>query len=155
MAACIPFPARFTSGTKTCTGKNARRRIATSNSKKDFKLKTWICLSVLALSGAAHAYDGASSELSHTAFSAALAGAVTHAYCGSENRAWIGFAVATGASALHQGYQATHGASKSGSLLDFASSAIGAALGAWVTNRYILTPILKPKMTGLVFSRSF
>ena len=118
-------------------------------------MKKLICLSSLALSGFAHAYDGASSELSHTAFSAALAGVVTHAYSESENSAWIGFAVATGASALHQGYQAAHGSSKSGSLLDFASSAIGAALGAWATDTYILTPIVKPSFTGLTISRSF
>ncbi len=114
-----------------------------------------IFLVALALSGAAHAYDGLTSELSHTAFSAVLAGAVTHAYQTSENRAWIGFAVATGASALHQGYQAAHGSSLSGSWLDFASSAIGAALGAWGTDKYILTPIVEPRLTGLVISHTF
>jgi hypothetical protein len=118
-------------------------------------MKQWICIGALAFSGFAQAYDGASSELSHTTFSAALAGVVTHAYSQSENRAWIGFAVATGASALHQGYQAAHGSSTSGSLLDFASSAIGAALGAWATDTYILTPIVKPSFTGLVINRAF
>ena len=118
-------------------------------------MKKWICASALALTGAAHAYDGASSELSHTAFSAAFAGVVTHVYRDSENRAWIGFAVATGASALHQSYQAANGSSKSGSLLDFASSAIGAALGAWATDKYILTPVVRPSFTGLVISGTF
>ncbi|QCB47899.1 hypothetical protein [Hydrogenophaga sp. PAMC20947] len=118
-------------------------------------MKKLICLWAVALTGFAHAYDGASSELSHTAFSAVLAGAVTHANRDLENRAWIGFAVATGASALHQAYQAAHSSSKSGSLLDFASSAIGAALGAWATDTCILTPIVQPRFTGLIISRAF
>ena len=61
--------------------------------------KFWFCV-LLVLAGPGQAYDGATSELSHAAGGALLAGMVTRAYSESENRAWIGFAVSAAVSVL-------------------------------------------------------
>ena len=105
--------------------------------------------------GNAHAYDGLTSELSHATGGALLAGAVTRLYSESENRAWIGFAVSTTAMALESGYQISHGAKRSSQLLDLASHTAGAALGASVTDKYFLVPVVTRSYVGLVYFRQF
>lgn len=114
----------------------------------------WFCL-VLLVAGPTYAYDGATSELSHMVGGALLAGAVTRLYSESENRAWIGFTVSAAASLIAEGAQASRGAKSSSSLLDFASHTAGAALGAWVTDRYLLVPVITPNYVGVTYQRSF
>lgn len=112
---------------------------------------------VVWLSGSAHAYDGLTSELSHAAGGALLAGAVTRAYSDSEHRAWIGFAVsATGILLAEQrGLASSVAAEVKSARLDVAYHVVGAALGAWVTDRYVLLPIVTPSCVGVVYVRSF
>ena len=107
------------------------------------------------LVGSAHAYDGLTSELSHAAGGALLASAVTRFYSESENRAWIGFALSTSAIVLESAYQISRGAKRSSQLLDIGSHAAGAALGAWVTDKYVLMPVIGRSYVGFIYSRQF
>jgi len=117
--------------------------------KKIWMLALWL------LMGSAHAYDGLTSELSHAAGGAVLASAVTRLYSESENRAWIGFAVSTSVIVLESAYQISRGAKRSSQLLDVGSHAAGAALGAWVTDKYVLMPVIRRSYVGFVYSRQF
>ena len=105
--------------------------------------------------GSCQAYDGLSSELSHAAGGALLAGAVTNYVSDSENRAWIGFAVSTAGIVISEAHQMSKGAKHSSSMLDIASHAAGAALGAWWTDKYYLTPIIGRHSVGLVVWHPF
>lgn len=119
------------------------------------EMKKFGMLALCCVMGTSHAYDGVSSELSHAAGGALLAGAVTRFYSESDNRAWIGFAVSTAGIVISESYQIAHGAKRSSSLLDVASHAAGSALGAWWTDKYYLMPVIGPKSVGLVFTRQF
>jgi VanZ family protein len=110
---------------------------------------------LLFLAAHSHAYDGLSSELSHAVGGALLAGAVTHIYRESENRAWIGFAVSTAAVVLEQSYEISRGANRNSQIKDMAWHALGAALGAWATDKYILMPVVTRSSVGMVMVRSF
>jgi hypothetical protein len=112
-------------------------------------------LLLMLIAGHGHAYDGATSELSHASCGFVVASLVTRTFVESEHRAWIGFAVSTTASALHQAYQAAHGSTVASSLLDTASSAAGAALGAWTTDRYVLVPVVRKSYSGVVIAVRF
>lgn len=115
-----------------------------------------VCIWALcAAMGTCQAYDGWSSELTHVAGGALLAGAVTNYYSDSENRAWIGFAVSTAGIVLSESHQMDKGAKRSSSLLDIASHTAGAALGAWWTDRYYLMPVIGRHSAGLVLWHPF
>ncbi len=122
-------------------------------------MKKIICAPALALSlllaAPAHAYDGLSSELAHTAAGALLAAAVTRASEDSPNRAWVGFAASTATAVLVEGYNISRGSDRSGQLLDIFSHTLGAAIGAWATDRYFLAPVITPRGVGLALTRSF
>ncbi len=118
-------------------------------------MKTAACALVLAFAMPAHAYDGLSSELPHAAAGALLAGAVTKAFDDSPNRAWIGFAVSTATVVLIEGYHMSRSPDKSGQRLDIFSHTLGAAIGAWATDRFFLAPLITPRSVGLAFTRSF
>lgn len=105
--------------------------------------------------GTCHAYDGWSSELTHAAGGALLAGAVTQYYSDSENRAWVGFAVSTAGIVISEAHQMSKGAKHSSSMLDIASHTAGAALGAWWTDRYYLMPVIRRHSVGLVLLHPF
>ncbi|PUE53439.1 hypothetical protein [Limnohabitans parvus] len=116
--------------------------------------KIWAIL-LLFFSAHSHAYDGLSSELSHAVGGALLAGAVTKIYSESENRAWIGFAVSTAAVVLEQGYEISRGANRNSQIKDMAWHALGSALGAWATDKYLLVPVVTRTSVGLVMVRPF
>ena len=101
------------------------------------------------------AYDGFTSEISHAAGGALLAGLITQACADDERRAWIGFAVSAAAGALSESLQASRGARGYSSLLDAASHAAGAAVGAWLGDRYLLVPVLGRPHVGLVLVHRF
>ena len=102
------------------------------------------------------AYDGITSELSHAAGGAVIAGAVTKMAEDSPNRAWIGFGVSTAFGVLAQGYEmSVQNAKFAPSLLDATSHAVGAALGAWGTDKYFLTPIVTRSYSGVMLYRQF
>lgn len=116
--------------------------------------KIWAIV-LLFFSAHSHAYDGLSSELSHAVGGALLAGAITKIYSESENRAWIGFAVSTAAVVLEQSYEISRGANRNSQIKDMAWHALGSALGAWATDKYLLVPVVTRTSVGLVVVRSF
>lgn len=113
----------------------------------------WMLL--LCLAGPSHAYDGASSELSHVGTGALLAGVVTRHFQASEQRAWMGFAVSTAAIVLAEYPNYAKPGRLHGAQLDVASHVVGAALGAWLTDRYVLTPFVSPGHVGLVWTHRY
>lgn len=116
--------------------------------------KLW-AIALLFCSVQSHAYDGLTSELSHAAGGALLAGAVTKIYSESENRAWIGFAVSTAAVVLEQGYEISRGADRNSQIKDMAWHALGSALGAWATDKYLLVPVVTRTSVGMMMVRPF
>jgi hypothetical protein len=115
-------------------------------------------------SGCGWANDSFGSEFSHVVAGAAMASAVTVIadHYGAENRGWIGFWTTVSFSFVAEGLQvASNGSSQlRGSALDFGSNMLGAALGAWVTDRYLLAPVVARdadghRVVGVAFQMSF
>lgn len=103
--------------------------------------------------GPCHANDSFASEYSHALAGMAIAAGATVAadYFGAgENRGWIGFGTSVGISFVEEAAQViANGSSQvSGSALDFASNLVGAAFGAWVTDKYILSPVVTKDAHG-------
>jgi hypothetical protein len=92
------------------------------------------------------------SEFSHFVTGAAIASGTTLVadHFEAENPAWIGFGVSVGFSFVLEAVQiAANGSSQVGaSALDFGSNLLGAALGAWLTDRFILTPAVSTDTQG-------
>ena len=118
-------------------------------------MKRLLTIALLFCAAHSHAYDGLTSELSHAAGGALLAGAVTKMYSELENRVWIGFAVSTAAVVLEQGYQISRGANRNSQIKDMAWHAVGSALGAWATDKYLLVPVVTRTSVGMVMVRPF
>lgn len=106
-----------------------------------------------------------SSEMSHFVGGAVMAGgiaAVVDSYYPDykENRGMIGFWISSAAVIAEQGVEyALHGDAK-GQALDAISHIAGSALGAFVTDQYILSPVIKDSSitgnyVGLTLQRSF
>ena len=100
----------------------------------------------------AWANDSVNSELSHVvsgALIAAGAAAIGDRY-GVEDRRWFGFSTSVGFSAVIEGAQIlVTGPDQVGpSALDFTANLVGAALGAWVTDRYLLQPVISRDAQG-------
>lgn len=114
-------------------------------------------MSVMLVAKTAYAYDGFTSEVSHATGGAVLAGSITTLYKDSENRAWIGFGVSSAFSVLAETrqYVTDRKVKASSSLLDASSHILGSALGAWVTDQYLLMPVLNKSYTGVVIQRQF
>jgi hypothetical protein len=100
----------------------------------------------------AHASDSVASELAHLTSGGLVASAVTAIadHYGAENRAWIGFGTAVGLSFVAEAIQvASNGSSQlRPSALDFTANLLGAALGAYVTDRYVLAPAISTDAQG-------
>ncbi|MEO8187554.1 MAG: hypothetical protein ABI580_09360 [Burkholderiaceae bacterium] len=107
--------------------------------------------------GGASANDNIKSEMSHAIFGGVVAGAVTWgaSYRWPEHRALVGFGAAASLGVL------TEAASKNGfSALDAGSNALGAAIGALVTDEYLLAPVIKREAghtsyIGVTFVKTF
>ncbi len=106
-----------------------------------------------------------SSEMSHFVGGAAMAGGITavvNSYYPEykENRGMLGFWISSAAVAVEQVVEyAVHGDAK-GQALDAISHIAGSALGAFVADQYILSPVIKDSSTtgnyvGLTLQRSF
>lgn len=101
----------------------------------------------------ARANESIGSEISHVFAGMGVAAGVTAIadhYGAGENRGWIGFGTAVGLSFFAEAVQvASNGSSQlRGSSLDFASNLAGAAIGAWVTDRYLLAPVVAKDTEG-------
>ena len=92
------------------------------------------------------------SEFSHVVGGAAIASVATAVadHYGAEHRAWIGFGTSVGLSFVAEAIQiAAKGSGQAGpSALDFGCNLVGAALGASLTDRFILAPTVSPNAYG-------
>ena len=104
---------------------------------------------VLITSPQCSASDSFTSEMSHVISGAAIAGYITHRYSDSEYRSWIGFGVSTAIVIAEQNYEISKVGKRSSQQLDMVAHAIGSAVGAWYTDKYLLTPIVKRNYLGL------
>ena len=111
------------------------------------------------------ANDGFGSEMSHLVGGAVMAGGITAVVDSyypeyKENRGMIGFWASSAAIIVEQGVEyALHGNAK-GQTLDAISHIAGSVLGAFVTDQYILSPVIKDSSitgnyVGLTLQRSF
>ena len=116
-----------------------------------FKLGLVTTFTLMSLFGSpkCNASDSFSSEMSHVISGAALAGYITHRYSDSEYRSWIGFGVSTVIVIAEQNYEISKVGKRSSQQLDMVAHAIGSALGAWYTDKYLLFPIVKRNYLGL------
>jgi uncharacterized protein YfiM (DUF2279 family) len=114
--------------------------------------------------GVARANESFASEFSHFVAGGVVAGTVTAIADHYEvpDRAWVGFGVTVGISFVAEAVQVISvGSSQVGpSALDFFSNMAGAAIGAWVTDQYILQPVVTRDAAGhttvgVVFRKSF
>ncbi len=107
--------------------------------------------------GQASANDHINSEAGHAVFGGVVAGAVTWGVSDRwpEHRALVGFAASATLGLLGEA------ASKNGfSALDAGSHALGAAIGALVTDQYLLAPVIKREAghtsyIGVTFVKTF
>ena len=94
-----------------------------------------------------HANNSFNSEISHVAGGTLLAGGVT-AIADSfpqykAKRGMIGFGVSTAAGVIDFAVESITAGDIKGQLLDLVSHTLGSALGAWVTDEYILSPVIE------------
>jgi hypothetical protein len=107
--------------------------------------------------GQASANDNIKSEMGHAIFGGVVAGAVTWGVSDRwpEHRALVGFAASASLGVL------TEATSRNGfSALDAGSNALGAAIGALVTDEYLLAPVIKREAghtsyIGVTFVKTF
>ena len=120
-------------------------------------MRTTLLMLAIVMSSPCHAYDGLTSELSHAAGGALLAGAVARAFDESGHRACIGFAVSAAATlaAEYPGLASQDETRAASSRLDVRYHVVGAALGAWAADRYFLKPLVTPTYVGVVYQRAF
>lgn len=89
-------------------------------------------------------------ESAHFVGGGLLAGAVTATVADKywpENRAVIGFIVSTAGIVIGEGIQMAGGESFASSLLDISCHTVGAAVGARVTDKYMLAPVARRTST--------
>ncbi|ABM02647.1 hypothetical protein Ping_0803 [Psychromonas ingrahamii 37] len=99
---------------------------------------------LISLNTQAQGNSGFNSEISHFAggaVSTAAAVVIIDKYFPEQNSAWVGFALSSTVDALleYRQYQLGDN-SASAALLDASSHALGAAVGAYLTGKYIITP---------------
>ncbi|WP_136482327.1 hypothetical protein [Vibrio sp. H11] len=115
------------------------------------KRALWLTLMIL-LTSPVNAGNSVNSELSHAVGGAAMAGALVWAsdtWWSKPDRGWVGFSVSTAVGALSQYYEYQQGTNTGKeALLDAASHALGTAIGAYVTGRYFLMPVVAPESDG-------
>ncbi|MCJ7765695.1 MAG: hypothetical protein MUP09_07120 [Thiovulaceae bacterium] len=112
-----------------------------------------------------YANNGFGSEFSHFVGGAATAGGITavvdHYYPQyQEDRGMIGFGISSVAIVLEQSVEYALYGDARGQLLDAVSHVAGAAVGSWVTDQYILSPVIhysstEGKYVGVALQHSF
>jgi hypothetical protein len=118
-------------------------------------LATCLVLNSLCLASTCRASDSFTSEFSHAASGAVMAGYITHLYAESENRAWIGFGISTAFIIAEQNYEISKSGKRASQQLDMAAHALGSAIGAWYTDKYLILPVVTKNSVGLRLYRNF
>lgn len=112
-------------------------------------LATCLVLNSLSLASTCRASDSFTSEFSHAASGAVMAGYITHLYAESENRAWIGFGISTAFIIAEQNYEISKSGKRASQQLDMAAHALGSAIGAWYTDKYLILPVVTKNSVAL------
>jgi hypothetical protein len=112
-----------------------------------------------------HASNGFNSEASHFVGGAAIAGgttAIVDSYYPEyrDNRRMIGFGVSSVYIIIEQSFEYAENGKASAQLLDTAFHIAGSALGSFITDKYILLPIIKDsekegRTVGLAVQHNF
>ncbi|MGY3944119.1 hypothetical protein [Aeromonas tecta] len=115
---------------------------------------TYVYVMLGLLTASAQANDSFNSELSHFAGGAAMGAgftAIADHYGYREHRGWIGFGVSTGLGVAGELIELASGKGDF-SALDAGANALGAAVGAYSTDRWFLAPVVQPEShyVGLV-----
>lgn len=106
-----------------------------------------VCAMLSLLTASAGANDSFNSELSHFAGGAAMGAgftAIADHYGYREHRGWIGFGVSTGIGIAGELIERATGKGDF-SALDAGANALGAAVGAYGTDRWLLAPVVLPE----------
>jgi hypothetical protein len=111
------------------------------------KLK-WVLAAGMLITSNVYATDSFNSEASHFVFGAVVAGGITwvvDAYFPAyqENRGWIGFGISSVGAVLESAYEYSTNGNGRNQALDAAYHIAGSALGAYVTDKYFLEPVVK------------
>lgn len=99
--------------------------------------------------------DGLSSELSHAVGGSLMAGGISYLYRDSPYRAIIGFGLSTAAIVVVESINISKGADRSSQYLDMAAHALGSAIGAWYTDKYLLMPVVTTTSVGFYYQQRF
>ena len=119
-------------------------------------MKRLFLIILFSLANNSFAYDGLTSELSHAAGGAVMAGAITKLFEESPNRVLIGVGASSAVSFLAESRQVlSKDAKVSSSLLDFGSHTLGSIVGAWVSDKYLLTPVITRSYSGITLYKQF
>ena len=106
------------------------------------KSMTWILLSSLLASSAVQANDSFGAVFSHFAGHTALAGASTYVvdqfWPEVQEPAWVGFTISSSIAFAGEAYDYSNG--DGFSLLDAAVGTLGAAVGAYATDKWYVAP---------------
>lgn len=111
------------------------------------------------------ANDSLNSEMSHVIGGAVMAGGITAVVDSyypeyKADRGMIGFGISSASIIVFESVNMALGANVKGQLLDIASHVAGSAIGAFVTDQYILAPVMsnstaEGKYVGLALQHSF
>jgi len=118
------------------------------------------------LSTQLHANTDLDSEMSHALGGVVMAGGgitaiVDHYYPEyADNRGMIGFGISSLATLIYQAIEISKYGDTRGQIIDAASHIAGSALGAFITDKYILSPVIKEspgggKSVGIKVTHSF
>jgi len=129
------------------------------NAMKPFLMSTLFVVSAL------NANDSFNSEISHVIGGAVMGGGITavvERYYPEyrEDRGWVGFGLSSAAMIAFESVTVALNGNLRGQLLDVASHATGSALGAFVTDQYLLSPVIQNsssegKYVGLTLQHTF
>jgi hypothetical protein len=108
----------------------------------------WVLAASMLITTNVYATDSFNSEASHFVFGAVAAGGITAivdsyypAY--REDRGWIGFGISSVGAVLESWYEYSTNGNGRNQALDAAYHVAGSALGAYVTDEYILEPVIQ------------
>lgn len=99
-----------------------------------------------------YAATGFNSEAAHFAFGASLAGGISAAVDSyypehREHRAMIGFGISSVGAVLESAYEYSANGNGRNQAIDALSHIAGSALGAYVTDKFILAPVIQNSAT--------
>ncbi|MFT6985340.1 MAG: hypothetical protein ACJAT7_001149 [Psychromonas sp.] len=110
------------------------------------KIILFVLLLLFSTQSNANGSMNVNSQLSHAFGGAITAGAlvaISDNYWPEYDRAWMGFTISTVAGGLSQYYEYARGTNDfRNAFADTLAHALGSAIGAYVTDRYILLPVI-------------